>query len=218
MKVLVTGCDRPFGSAVATHLRQTHEVVAIGRVGSGDVQEAELPEPEQVKPIVVGVEAVVYADAFEIGDLASVSDERTLDEAVRGAYVVLDEAQSAGVGRAVAISTLDLLDDYPDDYVLEETFRPRPSPEAVSLAPYLVEQTFREFAREGPIVSICLRFGRIDRPGGTPQDLALEAIDRALAMPLGETRYRWFLYHICGSQRFPFRGARQAPMTLRVED
>lgn len=218
MKVLVTGCDRPFGRAVLNHLRQNHEVVAVGRVGSDEVKAVGLPEPELVKPVLVGMDAIVHADAFEIGRLESVSDEHTLDEAVRGAYVVLDEAQSAGVGRAIVISSLDLLNDYPDDYVLEETFRPRPRPEAASLVPYLVEQTFREFAREGPIASICLRFGEIGQPKGTPQELALRTVDRALMMSLIETRYRWFLYHVCESDRYPLGGAKQAPMSLQVKD
>ena len=218
MKVLVAGCDRPFGRVVADHLGQAHEVVAVGREGSDGVQEVRLSEPEEVRPLVAGMDAVVCADAFEMGLLEPVSDARTLDDAVRGAYVLLDEAQSAGVVRAIAISTLDLLDDYPDDHVLEETFRPRPRPTPVSLATYLVEQTFREFAREGPIASICLRFGEIDQLEGTPGYLALEAIDRALTMSLEETRYRWFLYHVCESDRYPLRGAKQAPLSLKVED
>ena len=190
MKVLVAGCDRPFGRVVADHLGQAHEVVAVGREGSDGVQEVRLSEPEEVRPLVAGMDAVVCADAFEMGVLEPVSDARTLD----------------------------LLDDYPDDHVLEETFRPRPRPTPVSLATYLVEQTFREFAREGPIASICLRFGEIDQLEGTPGYLALEAIDRALTMSLEETRYRWFLYHVCESDRYPLRGAKQAPLSLKVED
>ena len=88
---------------------------------------------------------------------------------------------------------------------------------ALSLAPYLVEQTFREFARQGPLVSICLRFGAIDRPDGTPGDLAGRAIDRALVAPLDGTRSRWFLYHVSGSDRFPIRGAKQSPFSFETE-
>ncbi len=218
MKIVVTGCDRPFPKSVARHLSDEHEVVAVGRAAGSGVDEVLLPEPDRVNPIIQGVDAVVHGDVFETAALSDAKDETVLDDAVRGAYVMLEEAQTAGVERAILISTLDLLADYPDDYVLEETFRPRPRPEAGSLAPYLVEQTFREFAREGPITSICLRMGEIEGPDGTPQDLALEAIVRALSMPLGETRYRWFLYHVCGTERFPFRAAKQAPLSLVEED
>ncbi|MBK36676.1 MAG: hypothetical protein CME26_14255 [Gemmatimonadetes bacterium] len=217
MKVLVTGSDRPFGRSVATRLREVHDVVGVGRGASEGIEPVDLSEPDQVAPLVSGVEALVHADAFEIEGLSEVSHERTLDEAARGAYVLLDEAQKAGVARAVCISTLELLRDYPDGYVIDETFRPRPEADALSLAPYLVEQTFREFARQGPLVSICLRFGAIDRPDGTPGDLAGRAIDRALVAPLDGTRSRWFLYHVSGSDRFPIRGAKQSPFSFETE-
>lgn len=216
MRILVTGCDRSFARTSADHLNTTHEVVRVGRTASGRAQGAELFDPEQATPLAEGCEAVLHVDAWDLETLASESDEATIDRSTRGGYVVLEAAKAAGLDRAVLISTLAPFAEYPDKFVLDESFRPMPEATATSLASYLVEQTFREVAREGPITCICLRFGPLDDPDGTPTDLALKSIERALTMPLDGIEHRWLLYHVSGTDRFPLRAAVGEPLSLEA--
>jgi hypothetical protein len=110
----------------------------------------------------------------------------------------------------VLVGTLGVFDSYPSDYLIDEMWEPKPSPEPEQLAPYIPELVAREFAREGGIGIVCLRFGRIgEAPEGTHPEDALEAIDKALAFPFGERGYRWRVFHISSSPRFILRNARR---------
>lgn len=171
----------------------------------------DLGDPAQVASLVSGTEAVVHTIPLST---AAMSDEEILEQATRGAYVVLDEAVKAGVKRAVLLSDLTCFDDHYADYVIDETWRPDPRPEAVRLVPVLVERTFREFARQGGIDAVCLRFGEIDAPDGTPRALAARAVERAVTAELKPGGYRWHLFHVVGSERFPLRVAKGEPLSL----
>ena len=204
MKIWVTGVEDPLTLRVANILERTHEIV------TSDAS-VDLREPQQVGPLAAEVEAILHSAVAHGG---STTDEGILDRSARGAYVILNEAVKAGVGRAVLISSLSCFEDYPANYVVDETWRPMPRPEAASLAPLMAERTFREFARQESINVICLRFGEIDAPEGTPWDLALEAIERALTMTIEDGSYRWWLFHVADSDRYPPRAAKEAPLSL----
>lgn len=204
MKIWITNDTHSAVDAAAKKLADTHEVI-VSPNGT------DLREPEQVAPLVAGVDAVVHT-AAPSGPVDT--DETLLDLAARGAYVILDAAVQAGVPRAVLISSLDSFADYPDTYVIDETWRPRPRPDAASFAPLMAERTFREFARQGPIETVCLRFHDDD----TPEGLAANAIERALTMQTDADAYRWWLYHVAVSERFPMRAATGRPLSLEVTE
>ncbi len=203
MKIWVTGDCGPATLPAVDRLRIHHDVV---------VSDATLDplDPEQVTPMVAGVDALLHPAS--IADACS--NEETLDRAARGAYVVLTEAVKGGVGRAVLVSDLSCFADYPSDYVIDETFCPRPNPDAASLAPLLAERTFREFSRQECIQTLCLRFGSVDVPGGTPSGMAVDAIDRALTNEIERGTYRSWLFHVADSNRFPLEAAKGKPLVL----
>jgi len=208
MKILITGLDGAIAQEAAARLAAVHEIVTCDPA-------VDLREPAQVEPLVDGIQAVVHTALTErtLQRLPSAAEQ--LDWAARSAYVLLQACQKAGVERALLLSTLACFDEYPDSCIIDETWRPRPRADAVSLAPLLAERTFREFAREGGIHTLCLRFGEMDAPDGTPRALALHAIERALVMPIEPNSYRWWLFHIARSERYPLRAAKSAPLSLQ---
>jgi nucleoside-diphosphate-sugar epimerase len=220
MRILITGVNQPLGGLTASALRQEHELRLTGASPRPLVHSlselpyfpADLRVPEQVEPLVEGMDAVLHLAPY---GSASSADPRTegglLDLVARGTYVLEHACVKAGVGRVVLASRLELLDAYPPEYVINEQWRPRPKAEAASLAPYLAELTLREFARQEPLVTVCLRFGRIGEVGLAPQD-AVEAIRKALTMDLTGRNRRWWLFHVSGDPRFPSTAAEGAPL------
>src|SRR5581483_6404186 len=83
------------------------------------------------------------------------SEKRALDEVARGTYVLLQAALKASVRRVVLASRLDLMAAYPASAVGGENWKPRPTPDAVSLAPYVAELALREFVRAEEMQGIC---------------------------------------------------------------
>ena len=213
MNILITGADRPLGHLAAGHFQDAHRLRLTGetRSASGDgYQGADLREPEEVAPLVEGIQAVLHLAVYDPAPLSGRNPEQDrLELASRGTYVLLDEARKAGVERVVLASTLALMAAYPEDYVVEENWQPKPAAEAESLAPYLSEIVCREFAREGGIHAIGLRFGPLGDAEGTTEADALHALERALAMGFERPGYRWHLFHICASERFPMGAARR---------
>ena len=208
MRILVTGTGARPGRLIAEHLETDHDVTAVS--GLEDIR-----DPELVGPLLRGVNVIVHAGAIlDLPADATSSDVGILDWAARGSYVLLSEAVRTGVERAVLIITLSCFEDYPAGYVIDETFKPQPRAEASSLAPLMAEKTFREFSRQGPIQTVCLRFGDLDSPEGTPISLALESISRAVEMDIGMDGYRWEVFHVCGSSRFPLSAAKGSPLVL----
>lgn len=227
MRILITGADQALGQRAAEGLRQKHSLRLTGvqaealphRVGL-EYSPADLREPAQVEPLVAGIDAIVHLAVFERATPADAAGEKELlDWAARGTYVLLHAALNAGVSRVVLASRLDLLAAYPPEYVVDETWRPHPRADAASLAPYLAELTLREFVRAEDLMGVCLRLGELGQaPDGTTPEDALAAIERALEMDL-ETgterrKYRWWLYHICSSDRYPLGAAAQPPFSF----
>ena len=192
MKILVT---ETVSSSFRAHLANSNDV----RGSDG----LDVREPDQVKPLLEGVEALVHAVPTVAKDQ---SEEETLDRATRGAYVLLQEAIEAGVPRAILLTPLDAFDAYDADYVIDEAWRARPGPEAGSLAPVLAERVFREFSRQGPISTTSLRSRTICSVD--PSEVDRRAIDTVLKADDGGSEYRYQVYNVDDSVRFPLRAAR----------
>ena len=198
MNVVVIGADRPWGALLATGLGAGFEVVVIGSEDARDFagyRQVDLLERASLDPVMGGVEAVVYAAASEpVGD----SEQVLLDAAARGTYVALTAACAAGVEKVVLLSCLDLVRDYPEEYIVDPRWNAIPRAEAESLAPFMAELVGREIARTGQIEVRCLRLGT---PGveTTGEDAVAAVRDALMAEREG---HHWSLAHVASSGRF----------------
>lgn len=230
MRILLTGADTPIGGNLSNRLRQRgHEVVWTGTAPDPafrqEARPADLRDAAQVAEIVQGMDAIVHAATYQPRafwpglDYAEVDDADLLDYAARGTYVLLQEALKAGARRVVMLSRLDLFAGHPEGVVINEQWRPLPDTTADALATYTAELTLREFCRVEDLVGVCLRFDDWERdPAGEAVEASFDAmaaaIDRALTMDLAGRKYRWWLYHISASDRFPTTAAEQPPLSF----
>jgi len=223
MRILITGADQPLGELAARALMGEHEVRLTGAAPQPPpglealrYTPADLREPDQVAPLVEGIEAVAHLALHQrMATPDAEAEKQALDVSARGIYVLLHAALAAGVSRLVLASRLDVMAAYPESSLVDENWKPMPEPNAVSLAPYLAELALREFVRAEELVGVCLRFGDLGTgPADTTPDDAVSAIGRALTMDLGRRKYRWWLYHICSTDRFPLGGAGWEPLSF----
>ena len=198
MRVAVIGADRPWGALLAAGLGADFEVVALGAEETSDLadyRQVDLLQREAVDPVLAGVEAIVHAVG---GDPASGDEQDLLDTAARGTYVALTAACAVGIEKAVLLSDLDLVRDYPEEYLIDPQWNALPKAEAGSLAPLMAELVAREIARTGQIEVRCLRLGELDAE--TTADDAVEAVRQALTAERGG--HDWLLAHVASSGRF----------------
>jgi len=223
MRILITGADQPLGELAARALRGEHEVRLTGTAPQAPAglqtlpyTPADLREPDQVSPLVEGMEAVAHlAMHAPMATPDAAAEKQALDVSARGMYVLLHAALAARVRRVVLASRLDLMAAYPESYLVDENWKPLPAAAAASLAPYLAELALREFVRAEEMVGICLRFGDLGTgPADTTPEDAVSAIRKALAMDLDGRKYRWWLYHICSTDRYPLGNAGWQPLNF----
>ena len=214
MHLLVMGADNALGRAVAEHFATEHDVCRATWAGEneeshsaagGSSTRVDHSNRRDVEKLVDGVDAILYL--VECGSKhGDESEEWAIKRATLAPYRLLQAARQAGVTRVVLGSTLGLFDAYPEAYLIDEQWAPRPQPEASALSPYLCEQTCREFAHEGTMAVIALRFD----PSEIEQDIeiALSAIGKALLLRATVPGYSWQVFHIAESDRYLTRQAR----------
>ena len=198
MNVAVIGADRPWGALLMDGLGVGFEVVAIGSEdapGLDGYRQVDLLERESLDPVLGGVEAVVYA---AVSDSTGDSEQVLLDAAARGAYVALTAACAAGIERVVLLSCLDLVRDYPEEYIVDPRWNAIPRAEAESLAPFMAELVGREIARTGQIEVRCLRLGVLGVE--TMAEDVVAAVREALIAE--REGHHWSLAHVASSGRF----------------
>jgi nucleoside-diphosphate-sugar epimerase len=234
---LITGADRPLGAALARGLIRDFSVRLTGVGSSGpnlpdaEYAQADLRDPKAAAPLVAGMDAVVHAAPFDPAPLSGLdADQETLDTAARGTYVLFQEAARAGIGGVLLISRMALMEAYPEGYVVDESWKPLPAPEAGSLAPYTSELVGREFAREGSLGVICLRFGTLGSREGTEEADAVHAVRQALLVQTRERGsahvtvdrrdlgYRWRLFHVTSGGRFRLAAAAREPLNFKRQE
>lgn len=198
MRVAVIGADRPWGALLAAELGEGFEVVALGAEEASDLanyRQVDLLQREALDPVLAGVEAIVHAAG---GDPAGDDEGAVLDTAARGTYVALTAACAVGIEKAVLLSRLDLMRDYPEEYLVDPQWNALPKAEAGSLAPLMAELVGREIARTGQIEVRCLRLGKLEAE--TTADDTVDAVRQALAAERGG--HDWLLAHVASSGRF----------------
>ena len=198
MRVAVIGADRPWGTLLAAGLSAEFEVVALGAEETSDLagyRQVDLLQREALDPALTGVQAIVHAAASDpVGD----DEQAVLDTAARGTYVALTAACAVGIEKVVLLSCLDLVRDYPEEYLVEPQWNALPRAEAKSLAPLMAELVGREIARTGQLEVRCLRLGELGAE--TSADDAVEAVRQALAAE--REGHHWSLSHVASSGRF----------------
>lgn len=198
MRVAVIGADRPWGGLLAAGLGAGFEVAAIGAEETSTLDnylQVDLLQREALDPALAGAEAIIHAAA---GNAAGVDEQAMLDWAARGTYVALTAACAAGIGKAVLLSRLDLVRDYPEEFLVDPQWNPLPRAEAGSLAPHMAELAGREIARTGRIEVHCLRLG--DLGSETTAEDAVAAVRKALSSE--RKGHHWSLAHVASSGRF----------------
>lgn len=222
MRILITAADQPLGALLARELSGDHSLCLTTHPESPatafpgcETVAADLRDPAQVEPLLAGVDAVVHLAAYPPATLLDAAAEgEALDHASRGPFVLMHAALKAGVSRVVLVSRLELMAAYPESYVVDETWRPRPAADAAALLPYLTELTVREFVRAEPIVGICLRMGELGGADGTSEADAVAAVRRALTVDLTGHDYRWWLFHIASTDRYGLGAAAEPPFSF----
>ena len=198
MRVAVIGADRPWGALLAAGLGAGFEVVALGAEDTSDLagyRQVDLLQREALDPVLADVEAIVHAAG---GDSDGDDEGVVLDLAARGTYVALTAACAVGIEKVVLLSCLDLVRDYPEEYIVDPQWNALPRTEAGSLAPLMAELVGREIARTGQIEVRCLRLGKLDAE--TTADDVVAAVRQALAA--GREGHHWSLTHVASSGRF----------------
>jgi hypothetical protein len=111
-----------------------------------------------------------------------------------------------------------LMEAYPEDYVVDESWQPQPAPEAGSLGPYVSELVGREFARDGSLGVVCLRFGELGSREGTTEADAVHAARQALLIGPKARGYRWWLFHVTSGGRFGLAAAAREPLNFKRQE
>jgi nucleoside-diphosphate-sugar epimerase len=198
MRVAVIGADRPWGVLLAAGLGTGFEVVALGAEDTSDLagyRQVDLLQREALDPVLADVEAIVHAAG---GDSVGGDEGAVLDLAARGTYVALTAACAVGIKKVVLLSCLDLVRDYPEEYLVDPQWNALPRAEAGSLAPLMAELVGREIARTGQIEVRCLRLGELDAE--TTADDVVAAVRQALTAE--REGHHWSLAHVASSGRF----------------
>ena len=112
--------------------------------------------------------------------------------------MALTAACAVGIEKVVLLSCLDLVRDYPEEYLVDPQWNALPRAEVGSLAPLMAELVGREIARTGQIEVRCLRLGELDAE--TTADDAVAAVRQALAAE--REGHHWSLVHVASSGRF----------------
>jgi uronate dehydrogenase len=225
LKVLITGGTRPLGLAVAQELKAEHQIYLLDMEPvetEFEFIQCNILDLDSIQPAVKGMDVIIHL--AEIPDDVSIDaeerEQQELDFTTRGAYYLMRAAVSEGIKRVIYKSSLAVFDSCPEDWIVTETWLPRPKAEAKSMAKYLGELVCREFARENDIVVVCLRLGKIVREeevrGKSFDPMWVDIRDAAhafaMALKVGVERSRFSVFHIQADNpdaRFPVSKAKQ---------
>ncbi len=215
MRLAITGADQPMGALLCQRLAAQHEVIPVGAatesgqdgVDAASYRRANLNLPPGAAAAIRGADMIVHAQPHDPEPgLGTAAEGALLERISRGTYVLVQAAVAAHVGRLILISQMRLFQDIPEQFIVTETWQPRPRPEAASLAPFMAELVCREIARTGRIEVVNLRMGMLGAADGTSGDAAADAVQRALTVDMAEG-YHWQEQHVVSGGRFLPQGA-----------
>ena len=209
MKLLVTSAAEALPARLAQDLAASHDVVSTGRRAdprAPGLVVCDLGHDSATDDLVRGVDAIVHWGGTDPD--ANASDR--LDDAAYRTYNLLRSASDVGVPRVVYLSSLGVMQGYPEEYTVTERWRPEPTTSLDDLSYHLGEYVCREFAREQRLTVVCLRLGDIAWDGEPKSSSSLlvedtvRAVELALASKVGDDHrwtllpdpFDWQLYHV----------------------
>ena len=193
MNILVTNPASRLSREIVQALSLTHEVeLAGGPFGHEEAQ----------NELVKNMDAVVHS----LQDSPSIDESERLDQAMRQTYNLLWACVQGGVSRFVFLSSLSSMKAYPENYLVNEKWRPLPTTEIDGLCFHLAEFVCREYGRERGIDVRVLRLGDLDWDGESDADSVLHGLDalngviRAIEVDLEPGSWapasKWNVFHL----------------------
>ena len=205
---------------IADDLGSDHQVLLTARTPVATqhrFQQSDLGHEAPTGELVRDIDAIVHVgEPLPADDLTAQIDQQT-----RCTYNLLLAASQANVRRVVYLSTLEMLTAYDADFLVDETWAPRPALASPTLPKYLGEYTCKEFARVTGLEVTVLRLGtlvdansmrgEIDAMWVSEQD-AVRAVRLALNREsgTGANLSKWSVLHISSKSptaRFPIARA-----------
>lgn len=204
--ILITSGQHRVAQLVADDLGTDHQVLLTARTPVSSrhrFQQSDLGHEAPTNELVRDIDSIVHvAEPLPSDDLPTQIDQQT-----RCTYNLLLAASQANVRRVVYLGTLEMLTAYDAEFLVDETWAPRPALTGPSLPKYLGEYTCREFARVSGLEVTVLRLGtlvdagkmrgEIDPTWLSEQD-AVRAIRLALSREsgTGTNLSKWSVLHI----------------------
>lgn len=198
MKLLITGASTKLSQQLATVLSQDHDVKLTDRSGlstDGAFVRSDLGHDRSTNDLVNQVDAIIHSGEVDLN--ATVSDQ--LDYQMRCTYNLLWAASEENVPRFVYLSSLKVMEQYPEEYAVTEQWRPVPTTDPPVLRYDLGEYVCREFAREHKIDVACLRLGNLvwdDSDEAPPSALLFGDAVLAVSGALSAEIKGWNLFHV----------------------
>ncbi len=221
-RVLVTAADTPLAQALGDGLAGNWQVQLTARAEVAThlpFARCELADDDRTRELVRGIGAIVHVALAPVG----IPLAEQIDSLVRGTYNLFTAAAEAGVGRAVLVSSLEVMAGYDDAFQVSEDWQPRPRADSAAVAEYLAECVAREFARQRKLEVVVLRIGKVVQaesvagqafdPWWVDRRDVVQAVSLALAAervsaPRGTEG--WAVFHILSDSpraRFPLNRA-----------
>jgi hypothetical protein len=204
--ILITSGHHRLAQLLADDLSADHHVLLTARTPvttQHRFQQSNLGHEAPTNELVRDIDSIVHvAEPLPSDDLTAQIDQQT-----RCTYNLLLAASQANVRRVVYLSTLKILTAYDADFLVDETWAPRPALTGPSLPKYLGEYTCREFARVSGLEVTVLRLGTLLDAGkmrGEIDPLWLSEQDAVRAVRLalnreagtGANLSKWSVIHI----------------------
>ena len=164
MNILVTNPTSRLSREIVQVLTVSHEV---------ELAAGPFSHEESQNELVKGADTVVHS----LSDSPSMNESDRLDQAMRQTYNLLFACVQEGVSRFVFLSSLSAMKEYPEEYMVNEKWKPLPSTEINGLCFHLAEFVCREYARERSIDVRVLRLGDLDWDGKLDSDSVLYGAD-----------------------------------------
>ncbi len=190
MKLLLTVGAHRLPQYLADALCSDHEIVLTDddfHQTAHAFVPCDLGHDDATRRLTRGVDSIIHFGWVDPEEDASLQ----LDRQTRRTFNLLSAACEAEVSRLIYLSSLDLMHGYPQEMKVTERWRPVPTTDPETLAPYLGEFVCREFARERKLQVVCLRLDEVmwEQVAGAPpwglhpQDLE-QTVRRALVANL----------------------------------
>ena len=111
-----------------------------------DVVFNNLDDSKNINPLIDKSDILIHFAKSKI-----ITDSNSLNIYLRNTYNLLFSAIQKGVKRIIFISDLDIFNHYPDNYIINENWHPKPSTKILDLSSYLSEFIVKEYARTFPV-------------------------------------------------------------------